>query len=152
MSPLGWEGSIMCSRLVSRVDPYVEAHDLGVTLCNDPGFRLDRGPDQIRAPDLAFVAKERVPADRPVRAFPDLAPDLVAEVVSPWDRAFEVQEKVQQWLSAGVRLVWVLYPSTRTVMVYRSMGDVDGLTDNDELSGEELLPGFRCPVRDLFPY
>jgi Uma2 family endonuclease len=99
---------------------------------------------------VAFVAAGRLSADRPPKGFVELAPDLVAEVVSPSDSAREVEEKVQDWLSAGVRLVWVVHPSTRSVTVYRSLQDIRVLTESDTLNGADVLPGFTCPVRDLF--
>jgi Uma2 family endonuclease len=82
----------------------------------------------------------------------DVAPDLLIEVVSPYDTAQEVLEKVILWMRFGVRLVWVVYPSTRSVMVYRSAEDVSVRQIDDVLDGDDVLPGFRCPVRALFPY
>jgi len=105
----------------------------------------------VRAPDVAFVARGRFADERPLRQFPELAPDLVVEVVSPSDTAAEVEEKVQLWLDAGVRLVLVVYPSTRSVSAYRSRTDVRLLTEADLLDAGDVLPGFSCPVRDLFP-
>lgn len=148
----GWEQGVVSGRLVLEVGNHVKAHDLGEVLTNDPGFRIEREPDTVRAPDLAFVAKARLPAGRPSRAFPDIAPDLLAEVVSPSQTAAQLQEKIHQWLEAGVRLVWVLYPLTRSVIAYRSPSDVRALTENDQLDGGDVLPGLTCQVRDLFPY
>lgn len=73
----------------------------GDVLGAETRFRIARGPDTVRAADLAFVSAERVPADRGEHAFFDLAPDLVSEVVSPLDRAVDVLA----WIAAGVRLV-----------------------------------------------
>ena len=152
MSPGGWEQGIVSARLVRRVANHVEDHDLGLVLTNEPGFRIERDPQTVRATDLAFVAKDRVPASRPSVAFPDFAPDLVAEVVSPSESAADVEEKIHLWLRAGVRLLWVLYPRLRSISVYRSFEDVRILDENSVLDGADVLPGFSCPVRDLFPY
>jgi Uma2 family endonuclease len=115
----------------------------------ETGFRLSRHPDTVRAPDVAYVSKERVQLARGP-GFAEMAPDLVVEVVSPNDRASEVQAKVDEWLRAGVLLVWVLYPTTRTAMVYRADGTVALLHADDTITGGPVLPGFACRVGDLF--
>lgn len=79
-----------------------------------------------------------------------VAPDLVAEVVSPNDTAQDVQAKVVEWLAAGVRLVWVVYPDERMVTEYRSLSQVRVLTARDSLDGSDVVPGFTCPLSDLF--
>lgn len=104
----------------------------------------------MRAPDLAFVAAGRFAEGRLPTAFGELASDLVVEVVSPSDTASEVQEKVQDWLGAGVRVALVLYPSTRSAAVYRSLRAVQVLTQDEPLDLDDVLPGFRCTVRDFF--
>jgi Uma2 family endonuclease len=93
----------------------------GALFAAETGFRLSRDPDTVRAPDVAYVAADRLAQAR-VRGYPELAPDLVVEVVSPNDTASEIQTKVDEWLRAGAQLVWVLYPSTRTAMAYQSDG------------------------------
>lgn len=80
----------------------------------------------------------------------DIAPNLVAEVVSPNDIAAEVQSKVQMWLESGVRLVWVVYPDTRSVVVYGSLKEISTLTTGDTLDGGTVVPGFECPVSGVF--
>lgn len=85
-----------------------------------------------------------------VDGYPELAPDLVVEVVSPNDRASEIQAKVGEWLRAGSRLVWVLYPTTRTAMVYQVGGAVQLLHAEDTLTGDPVLPGFACRLGDVF--
>ena len=114
----------------------------------DTGFKIARNPDTVRAPDVAFVARERL-AQIPEEGYADLAPDWVAEILSPGDRPGEVLEKVGQWLSAGVRLVWVLDPVRRDARIYRADGSVSTLKSDDELDGEDVLAGFRCPLRDI---
>jgi Uma2 family endonuclease len=116
------------------------------TLC-----RFSRDPSKVRKPDALFIGRERVTADLLEESFITIAPDLVAEVVSPNDLAYDVDEKVKEYLDAGVRLVWVINPKLRTVLVRRRDGTITGLSEADELSGEEVVPGFRCRVADLFP-
>ena len=78
-------------------------------------------------------------------------PDLAVEVVSPNDLAYETQEKVEEYLRAEVPLIWVIYPQDHVVLVYRKDGSTARLCDGDELSGEDVVPGFSCRVHDLFP-
>jgi Uma2 family endonuclease len=125
-------------------------HELGFTFGAETDFRISRNPDTVRAPDVAFVAKGRLPGESLPSTFPDLAPDLIAEVVSPPDAATEVREQVQEWLEAGVRLVWIVWPSNRSVTEYRPPRKVRELAEADHLDGLDVLPGFSCPVRHIF--
>jgi Uma2 family endonuclease len=111
---------------------------------------LARNPDTVRAPEVAFVARKRIPAEGVPEGFWLFAPDLAVEVISPSDRFDDVLAKVQDYLHAGTRLVWVLHPRTTAAMVYRANGAVQLLQGHDELSGEDVLPGFRCRVQELF--
>lgn len=110
-------------------------------------------PERVRKPDASFVAAGRFDNDLPPEeGHVRIPPDLAVEVVSPNDSYFEVDQKVEEFLEAGVRLVWVINPETRTAKVYRPGEQaVAHLHANDELSGEDVLPGFRCRVGDLFP-
>lgn len=121
----------------------------GSFFLSDTGYRLSRDPDTVRQPDLSYVNETRLPQAR-VRSFPELAPDFVVEVVSPSDTASEVQSKVDEWLQAGVHLVWVLYPLTHTAMTYRSDGEIQLLHADDTITTEPVLPGFACRLGDLF--
>jgi Uma2 family endonuclease len=102
----------------------------------------------VRAPDLAFVARDRLPADP--RGFARLAPDLVVEIVSPSNTVSEIQGKVSDYLDAGTRLVWVVEPRGRTVTVYRSRDDIRIQTSSQEIEGNQVLPGFRVAVSEFF--
>jgi Uma2 family endonuclease len=104
----------------------------------------------VRAPDVSLVAKGRIPAAGIPKNYRPVAPDLAVEVVSPSDRFEDVQTKVADYLAAGTRLVWVVEPATRTIFVYRSIRDLQALGEEDELRGEDVLPGFHCPVRRVF--
>jgi Uma2 family endonuclease len=128
---------------------HVRTQQLGIVLGAETGFLIGRDPDTVRAPDIAFVRRDRIPPTGVPRTYWPGQPDLAVEVVSPNDTVFEVDEKVQEWVRAGVALVWVVNPRQRTVMVYRSLTDVAILTENDTLSGETIVPGFQCPVRDI---
>jgi Uma2 family endonuclease len=150
MPPTGAEHGDVAVNAGALLRNYVKAHDLGRVSAAETGFILKRNPDTVRAPDAAFVAKERIPAEGIPRTYWPFAPDLAVEVVSPNDRFDEVQDKVAAYFTAGTRLVWVVLPKTQTVLAYRSLHDVRSLGVNDELSGEDVIPGFTCCVADLF--
>jgi Uma2 family endonuclease len=114
------------------------------------GFVLEHDPDTVRAPDVAFVTAARVPDATSRGKYFDGAPDLAVEVVSPGDTAAEVLEKVQEYLAAGCQMVWVIESKTRTVVSYRPDGSAKVLREDDQLSGEDVLPGFSVPVRRVF--
>lgn len=115
----------------------------------DPGFTIARRPDTVRAPDVAYVSRERHPASMP-DGFPEFAPDLAVEIHSPSDRTGAIVAKVSDWLSAGTTLVWVVDPPREQVVVYRADGTVSVLALGDTLRGETLLPGFAFPLLELF--
>jgi Uma2 family endonuclease len=150
MPPAGSEHGAVIMNIGTPLDQFVKAHGLGVVFGAETGFKIASDPDTVRAPDLAFVRRERIPEAGVPRGFWPGAPDLAVEVISPGDTYTEVEEKVNDWLNAGTRMVLVLNPRTRTVTVYTSHTDVVRLTDLDALDGGELLPGFTCRVAELF--
>ena len=150
MNPTGGTHSAVAIRIGRLLDEYVEAHDLGV--CGaETGFILQRNPDIVRAPDVAFVATSRIPATGIPSTYWPFAPDLAVEVVSHSDRLADVHVKIAEYFAAGTRLVWLVEPETRMVHVYRSPQRVEVVGTEEDLEGGEVLPGFRCPVRRLFP-
>jgi Uma2 family endonuclease len=146
--PPGTPHGARSARLARRVGNFVEHHGLGEVFAQDTGFKIARDPDTVRAPDVAFVSRDRLSqiADE---GYAELAPDWVAEILSPGDRPGEVLEKVGQWLSAGVRLVWVIDPVQPHGRIYRADGTVSAVGPEDELDGEDVFPGFRCPLGDI---
>src|SRR3982751_2052414 len=104
--PSAYHGRI-ASNLNLLVATHVRAHNLGATFAQDSGFKIASAPDTVRAADLAFVARERLHLVGR-RGYPALAPDFVAEILSPDDHPSDVLRKVGEWLHAGVRLVWVI--------------------------------------------
>lgn len=115
----------------------------------DPGFTLARGPDTVRAPDVAYVSRERFAGPFP-DGFPAFAPDLAVEVRSPGDRPGELLAKVADFISAGTLSVWVVEPDREQVIVYRADGAIGVFGSADRLTEPTLLPGFALPVADLF--
>jgi len=146
--PPGLRHGAIAARLVTHLSTHVDAAGLGVVVVGDTGFVLERGPDTVRGPDVAFISRERAPEPLPA-SYAELAPDLVVEVLSPNDRPGEVLAKVGDWLSAGTRLVWVVDPERRQTRVYRADGSESLLRDTDALDGEDVVPGFTCPLSTL---
>ncbi len=145
--PKGRHG-IVCTRIVLRIGTFIESKQLGWMTCNDSGVILEREPDTVRGPDVAFWSITRQP-EVPEGYF-EIPPDLAVEVLSPDDRRAKVREKIREYLTSGVKLVWLVDPESRTVTVYA--GSIRGteLDATDALDGGDVLPGFSCGVGDLF--
>jgi Uma2 family endonuclease len=150
MSPSGWRHGQIVSNLHSLLGPHIRANRLGRAFGAETGFRLARDPDTVRAPDFAFICNERLPSKEPTEAFWPGPPDLAVEVLSPSDRTGEVDEKIEAWLDAGCRSVWIIDPGLATVTIYSSRTEVAVLTAGDTLQGDPVVPGFSCRVDELF--
>jgi Uma2 family endonuclease len=148
MSPTGFEHGIVSARIAQILNDFVRARGLGYICGAETGFILQRNPDTVRAPDVAFVRKEKV-STLPT-SFAEFAPDLAVEIVSPADRSSEMEQKISEYLAAGTRLVWVVYPMTKTVYVYGPGRAVQRLSASETLSGEDVLPGFSITVSEFF--
>ena len=129
---------------------HVKAHGLGVMCGAETGFVLERDPDTVLPPDVAFVRRERIEASGFPATFWEGPPDLAVEVTSPGDTRREVEEKVASWLAAGTCLVWVVDPKRVVVEIHEPDGAPRRLERSDMLDGEPLFPGFRLPVTDIF--
>ncbi len=149
MSPAGFEHGRIVSRINARLERYVEKHKLGIVTGAETGFRIGSDPDTVRAPDVAFIRADRLPAEPLMGYFPG-APDLAVEVLSPGDRASEVLAKVESWLDAGCSAVWVIDPARCNVSAYRRGDETTFLEGSDELADEGVLPGFKLSVAQLF--
>jgi Uma2 family endonuclease len=151
LAPANFEHGLVAGKLQVLVGQFVMSQRLGYVVAAETGFVLSEQPATVRAPDMAYVSRERV-MESHIERFADFAPDLVAEVVSPSDTFSSVAEKVEDWLNAGVRLVWVIDPATKTVRVHRAGQPTQVLHEQDTLSGEDVLPGFACKVSELFAW
>ena len=150
MVPAGSEHGDISADIHINLGAYVRANRLGRTRIAVPGFILERDPDSVRAPDVAFVSRERIEEiGRTTRYWPE-APDLAIEVISPNDRYTEVEEKVADWLAAGTRMVVVVNPRNKTVRVHSSQTDVVTLAIADTLDGGDVVPGWQMPLSDIF--
>jgi len=143
--PAGYRHGAVAARLAKVLMDYADAQDLGQVVAAETGFTLATDPDTVRAPDAAFIRRERLPDPPPV-GFARLAPDLVVEVLSPDDRPGEVLAKVADWLSAGTGLVWVVDGARRCARVYRADGSDSPVENGGVLDGEDVVPGFTCKL------
>jgi Uma2 family endonuclease len=114
----------------------------------ESGFKLAVDPDTVRGPDIAFISQSRLPHPEP-RGFPDLAPDLAVEILSPTDRPGEVLGRVGDFLEAGTKLVWVIDPHRRLARVYRPDGTEDTINAEQALDGEAVVRGFSCRLETI---
>lgn len=147
--PPGFLHGAVAARLAQALMVHADARALGMVLAAETGFKLASDPDTVRAPDIAFVRRERIPDPLPT-GYAVMAPDLVVEVLSPDDRPGAVLAQVADWLSAGSTLVWVVDPAARRARVYRADGSEAMLGENDALEGDAVLPGFACRLGTIF--
>ncbi len=139
------------TNLVGELWTFVKPKRLGTLLASDAGVRLERDPDTVREPDIAFTSAERLPLEAWNTGYSEVVPDLVVEVASPGDSRRELNDdKAQMWLRYGVRLVWIVHPDTRTVDVHGSDGPIVTLGDDDSLDGGDVLSEFSCAVSAVF--
>jgi len=147
--PMGLYESILAGVLIQLIRNFLEEHDLGIVSGEAGTLRL--APGLVRIPDVAFISWERIPNEElPDEPIPALAPDLAVEVLSESNTEAEMERKLREYFGAGARLVWYLDPATRMARVYSSPTDVRLLQEDDTLDGEDVLPGFRLPVREWF--
>lgn len=137
-------------RLAGPLSEHIWTHGLGEVFAAETGFQLTFGPDTVLAPDISFVAKERLEQIGEKEGFWPGAPDLVVEVLSPSDRASKVDKKTLRWLSYGAKQVWIVNPKNRSVTVYRSHEDTTTFSGSDDLEAQDLLPGFRLSLDRIF--
>jgi Uma2 family endonuclease len=148
---MGAKSSLVGLNATTLLKNHARPSNLGLVFPADCGYQaFTDDPDRVRFPDGSFIARGRLPDDRAPKGHIRIAPDLMIEVVSPNDAAWEIDQRVDDFLRAGTRLVWVIYPDTRKVLVHRQGGSSARLGANDQLSGEDVLPGFTCSVADLF--
>lgn len=145
--PPGLRHGRIALTLGRRLADHVDAGALGRVYV-ESGFKLASNPDTVRGPDVAFIGHTRLPEPEPI-GYPTLAPDLVVEIQSPGDRPGEALGKVADWLSAGTRLVWVVDPERRLARIYRLDGSEEIVTADHTLHGEDVVPGFACPLASI---
>lgn len=148
---MGAKSSYAATNVLVLMGYFVRSNSLGLVFQADCGYQIfPEEPNRVRFADVSFIRRGRLPEDHPPDGHNRLSPDLVIEAVSPRDTAYEVEGKIEQWLRAGVRLVWVIYPDTHRVQVHRPDGTVTKLQSEDQLVGEDVVPGFQCQVTEIF--
>ena len=149
---MGFESSHIALEVSVLLVLFNKARRTGWVQGTDCGYRLPLPGhnNTVRKPDVSFVSFQRLPnAGQFPAGYPAVAPDLAVEVVSPNDLAYELETKINEYLLAGVRLVWIINPAARSVQVHRQDGTSTRLLDTDELDGEDVIPGFRCSIASL---
>ena len=152
MTPAGSEHGAIAFNLGRLLGNHVAQSGLGQVYAAETGFKITSNPDTVRAPDVAFIGRERVDAAGKVTGYWPGAPDLAVEVVSPNDVHTEVVEKALSWLEAGCRMVLVVDPGQRTVTVYHSLENIRILRAEarDAIDGADVVPGWRLSLIELF--
>jgi Uma2 family endonuclease len=149
---VGIESSWVAGQVYKQLDGFCESHGLGWALVPDAGFQcFPYEPGLVRKPDVSFVRYGRFPGGVLPKGWARIVPDLVVEVISPNETAYDLEDKLDDYRKVNVPLIWVINPKLRTVKVHRADGTFTYLRDNDELSGEDVVPGFRCPIREILP-
>ena len=151
MAPPGTYHGKSATRVGMHLGNFVNENDLGEVYIAEVGFLIGSNPDHVRAPDVAFVRREREDEVGEMHGYFPGPPDLAIEVISPNDIYREVNEKVQDWLDAGTRMVIVINPRRREVRVHAPLADTVILTPGDTLDGGDVVPGWTIPVSRVFP-
>jgi Uma2 family endonuclease len=147
----GMEASVIAASIGSLLVAFSRSVAPGVVAGAKGGFQVfPDDPNKVRFPDLSFIRKNRLPGGRAFEGHCTVVPDLIVEVVSPFETANRVQRRIRDYLAAGVPMIWVVNVSTRDVYVILADRTAILLTENDTLDGGDVLPGFRCPVASFF--
>ncbi len=149
LTPAGDEQGAVAANFAAALQGFVREHRLGKIRIGEVGIYIRRNPDTVRAADVLFISNERY-ARKKSTGFLDVAPDLIVEILSPGDSWSDVMQKLRDYFSIGVQLVWVIDPQSRSVYAYRSLTDVREFTEDSDLPGDDVLPGFSVKVTQLF--
>ncbi|HSE18384.1 MAG TPA: Uma2 family endonuclease [Pyrinomonadaceae bacterium] len=147
MPPPGDLHGAVTMNLTGPLFNHVKANNLGVLRAAETGFKLESDPDTVLAPDIAFIARDRVGG--PVSGYRNGAPDLVVEVMSQWDTRPKAARKAALWVELGARSVWVVNPRQRTVEIWQADREKRIFHETDELV-DDTVPGFRVKVSEIF--
>ena len=167
LSANGFRGELVRGELIEEMPPglrhnkvmglityvlmsFVLPRGLGTVLPGDTGVVVERLPDTVRGPDVAFYSTEKLDPEADIPGYAEVLPDLAVEIRSPNDSLTDMERRARMWLGYGVRLVWVAHPETRRVDVYRADRDTKSFAATGQLTGEDVLPDFHCLVGDMF--
>ncbi len=149
MTPVDLHHARTVGNVLSPLHAFVTDRGLGV-VGPEGGFVLDRDPDTVRAPDVAFVRADRWPHGEAEHHYGQFPPDLAVEVRSPSETMRSLRAKAESYIAAGVRLVWLVDFASRTIIVIAPDAEAKTLSESDILDGGDVIPGFRMPVKDVF--
>jgi Uma2 family endonuclease len=144
-----WHGEVE-TNLATLLHTYVRAHRLGRVSCGEILCIVRRNPDRVRAADIAFIRQERVPPLEARQHIMEVIPDLIVEILSKHDTVEEISGKIDDWLGGGVQMLWIIDPFRRTVTTYQPDRDPVLLGEHGTLEGDPVVPGFQCPVAEIF--
>jgi Uma2 family endonuclease len=150
MSPAGFTHGRIALKIGTYLNIFILEHQLGEAYAAETGFILKHNPDTVRAPDVAFVTSQRAAQQSKETGFFDGAPDLAVEVISPNEMVDDIESKLIDYLEAGTKMVWLVFPRTQSITVYRSLTDIRVFTVEDKIDCEDLLPGFSAAVKEIF--
>ncbi|MCY4257725.1 MAG: Uma2 family endonuclease [bacterium] len=137
-------------KLAVALSNFVEPRKLGTIVGSDSGVWLERSPDTVREPDIAFTSTTKIPLDAKIDGYAEVIPDLVVEIISPTESRRWAHNRAQMWLNYGVPLVWIIHPKTQTIDIYRPGEAAKTLHKHDTLTGHNMLSGFTCPIQTIF--
>ena len=147
---VGGEHGEIAGALIAEIRAHIRPRRMGRVGGSAAGVRLERNPDTVREPDVFYISAEKLPLAVRVPGYYEVIPDLVAEIAAPGDSQREIANRVAMWHRYGVAMVWAMYPATRTVAAHPLDGAAIIFGADDTLDGGGVIPGFQCPVRDLF--
>jgi len=150
MSPTGFAHGQYEVNFAQRLQRFVEQQKTGKVVTGEVGIYIRRDPDTIRAADVAYISNERLAQRQKKKGYLDVAPEIVVEIMSPDDNWSEVMQKMREYFSIGVKLIWVADPEAKTIYAYRSMTEVREFKMGEALTADEMLAGFSVPVAELF--
>ena len=150
MAPtVNWHGEVE-TNLTTLLHTHIRAHSLGRVSCGEVLYIVRRNPDRVRAADIAFIRQDRVPPLEARQHILEVIPDLVVEILSKSDTIEEISDKIDDWLEAGVQMLWIVDPFRRAVTMYQPGRDPCLLGEHGTLEGDPVVPGFRCSVAEIF--
>ena len=147
--PMGAKSSWIGGRIYGFLFTFLAKNPLGHLFISDCGYTCFPR-NNLRKPDVSFIRLGRLEGEEIPSGWLTIPPDLAVEVLSPGDVADDMDQKVQEYLKAGVRLVWEVHPASKTVIVHRADGTIAALKETDSLDGEDVIPGFSVPLAKIF--
>ncbi len=144
--PTSFDHDVIGAMIVYRLMPFAAGR--GFVTLSQAGFRMTGG--NLRLPDVGYTRKDRLPGGKPIKGFPDFAPDLAVEIISLSESRTDMTRKVGEYFASGAQVVWHVFPEEQTVTVYTSPGRGTTYEADNDLTVDSLLPGFRCRVSELF--